>query len=108
MVYPRQLRVDELDIETGIVDHQRCIADKGQKFFRHRREERLVAEGLRRERVHDTVAILHHLRARGGLHGRRRGGDVAVHVAARGQRGEQAPTTGFARIPSSSTTPTDQ
>ncbi len=47
MAGARQFGIDEFYVEAGIADHQRCIADKGQKLLGHpRREEWLVAENL--------------------------------------------------------------
>ena len=47
-----QFRIDEFDVEAGIVNHQRRIADKGEKLFHHRGEERLVAEKFVAEAMH--------------------------------------------------------
>ena len=39
-----QFGIDELDVEAGIVDHQRRIAEKFQEFLDHMGEQRLVGE----------------------------------------------------------------
>ena len=49
----------------------------------------VIGPGLRRERQGDALAILKDLLARLGVGGRGRGEHIAVHVAARGERGEQ-------------------
>ena len=39
-----QFGIDELDVEAGIVDHQRGIAQELQEFFDHMREDGLVGQ----------------------------------------------------------------
>ncbi len=42
----RQFGIDEADVEGGVVDHQRILADEGEELVDHRGEERLVGEEL--------------------------------------------------------------
>ncbi len=42
----RELRVDELEIELGVVDHQGIAGDEGQELLGDRREERLALQHL--------------------------------------------------------------
>ena len=47
-----KLGIDEFDVEAGIVDHQRRVAQKFQEFLRHMGEQRLVGQKFRRQAVH--------------------------------------------------------
>jgi hypothetical protein len=38
----RQFRVDEFQIELGVVDHQRRVRDEVEEFLRNRGEDRLA------------------------------------------------------------------
>ena len=55
----------------------------------------VISPGLRRKRQGDAAAILKDLLAHPGVGGRGRGEHIAVHVAARGERGEQRFVDGF-------------
>ena len=43
-----QFGIDEFDVEAGIVDHQRRVAEKFQELLHHMGEQRLVGEKFRR------------------------------------------------------------
>ena len=49
---PLQFGIDELDVEAGIVDHQRRVAQEFQEFLHHMGEQRLVGQEFRRQAMH--------------------------------------------------------
>ncbi len=52
-------RIDETNVEHGVVNDQRRVGDEGQKVFRHGGEQRLVRQKFRRQTMHIEGFLRH-------------------------------------------------